>query len=147
MKHTLLALPCIAALAACAPGGDTAPVPEGFALTGATIAPLAETNLCAPLGGAGTQPSLQINHTPVAGAPIRVRMYDAHSDGTVTEHNRVTVISEADGTTLADSGFLPPCNRTGGARDSSYRFDISAGGQMTTVTWGGYDSSDGEIVN
>jgi hypothetical protein len=118
-----------------------------FSVSRGTIQPLRTANLCTQIGGQSAQPQLTISHSPVADVPIRVRMYDVHNDGTATEHNTVRARSEADGTTVVSSGFRPPCNRTNGARNSSYRFDIIAGGQTQTVQWGGYNSTTQRITN
>ena len=120
---------------------------SGFAITGIGINPLKKANLCSKIGGRGTQPKLVIQHSPTAGVPITVRMYDVHGARDVTEHNTVRVNSSGSGTTTVESGFRPPCNTTGGRKNSSYRFDISAGRQKTTVTWGNYDSNKKMIVN
>jgi hypothetical protein len=117
-----------------------------FNLSGATIAPLAQDNLCTRIGGNSVQPNLTVQHDSVAGQTIRVRMYDVHNDGTTTEHGIVSVASEGDGTTTVSSGFMPPCNTTGGRKNSSYRFDVSTDGDSLTTTWGGYDSTAGEII-
>lgn len=130
------------ALAACEM--DSASV-EGFEIRSVGIAPLATKNLCTAIGGEAVQPQLTVMHSPVPDVRMTVRMYDVHNDGTVTEHNTVRVTTDADGSTLVNSGFLPPCNRTEGRRNSSYRFDIFAGGQTTTLTWGDFNSSTMQI--
>lgn len=118
--------------------------PVDFSVSNVSVAPMAQANLCKQIGGNAVQPNLTISHTAVAGVPISVRMYDVISDGSTYEHRRVRTTSEADGTTVVSSGFLPPCNTTG-RTTSSYRFDISAGGETTTVGWGTYDSTSGKI--
>ncbi|SIS73335.1 hypothetical protein [Phaeovulum vinaykumarii] len=116
-----------------------------FVVSRVDIAPMAQQNLCRQLGGQAVQPGLTISHTKLEGVPIMVRMYDVISDGSRVEHRRVRVLSEADGTTEVSSGFLPPCNRTHGRTNSSYRFDIRAGRQKTTIRWGDYNSANGTI--
>ncbi|MCV2889851.1 hypothetical protein [Ruegeria aquimaris] len=117
-----------------------------FALTGVSIAPLKTANLCSKIGGKGAQPELVLKHNAVAGAKIKVRMYDVHSKRDVTEHNTVRVKSSGSGQTVVNGGFRPPCNTTGGRKNSSYRFDISVDGKKTTVIWGNYDSKMKKIV-
>lgn len=134
-------------IAGCMPSDSSETAGVDFSVSKGTIQPLKTANLCTQIGGQSVQPSLTIMHSPVADIPIRVRMYDVHNDGTVTEHNSVRVRSEADGTTVVSSGFRPPCNRTGGAKNSSYRFDIIVDGQKTTVKWGDYNSVSESIVN
>ncbi|MGJ3264358.1 MAG: hypothetical protein ACFE0R_14095 [Salinarimonas sp.] len=104
-------------------------------------------NLCRPLGGAGAAPDLTIVHSPVAGVPIRVRMYDRLSDGSTFEHRATTVRSDASGRTVVDYAFLPPCNTTGGRLDSHYLFDIAAGSSRETVSWARFDSRERRIRN
>lgn len=125
---------------------DTSAQSNKFQLTGIGISPMKTANLCSKIGGKGTQPNLVVQHSAVAGVPITVRMYDVHSARDVTEHNTVRVTSSGSGKTTVNSGFRPPCNTTGGRKNSSYRFDISAGGQKTTVVWGNYDSAKKQIT-
>lgn len=117
-----------------------------FDLTGVSIAPMKTANLCSKIGGKGAQPELVLKHSAVAGTKIKVRMYDVHGKRDVTEHNTVRVKSSGSGQTVVNSGFRPPCNTTGGRKNSSYRFDVSVGGKTTTVIWGNYDSGKKRIV-
>lgn len=117
-----------------------------FELSGVSIAPMKTANLCSKIGGKGAQPELALKHNAVAGTKIKVRMYDVHGKRDVTEHNTVRVKSSGSGQTVVNSGFRPPCNTTGGRKNSSYRFDISAEGKTTTVIWGNYDSKMKKIV-
>lgn len=117
-----------------------------FKLSNIGIAPLKKANLCRKIGGNGQQPQLVIEHSPVKGVRIKVRMYDDHGGGRITEHNTVRVRSSGSGKTIVKSGFRPPCNTTNGKRSSSYRFDIVANGQKATVRWGDYDSGRKAIV-
>ena len=128
----------------CVPMGAMA---AEFKLSKIELAPLKKANLCGKIGGQGQQPVLVINYAPVAGVTIRVRMYDDHGKGKITEHNTVKVKSSGSGKTVVNAGFRPPCNTTNGKRSSSYRFDIIAKGQKATVKWGDYDSAKKRIVN
>lgn len=158
MKHIALMLGACLALTAC---GETAgdlraktsdmmgSAREYFAkfeLTTAGITSLGEENLCPALGGTSVPPMITIQHSQVADIPITVRMYDSHSDGTVTEHGTVTVPSEEDGDTIVREGFQPPCNITAGQRDSVYKFDIHTKNSSMTLLWGGYASRDMEVI-
>ncbi|MHA6323543.1 hypothetical protein [Roseivivax sp. CAU 1753] len=143
---TIFAIPL--ALAACA---DTNMQPgvtstgQDFALTGVSVPAMNRANLCTDLGGQGTIPAITITHSAVAGVPITVRMYDNLSNGAVFEHGSTRVMSDADGTTVVTHTFRPPCNTTGGARNSSYNFDVVAAGAKITRPWGTYNSATGAI--
>ncbi|MEZ5716805.1 MAG: hypothetical protein R3D85_17635, partial [Paracoccaceae bacterium] len=94
-----------------------------FKLGKIEIAPLKDENLCGKIGGKSKQPVLAINHSPVGDVVIKVRMYDDHGKGKITEHNTVRVKSSSSGRTVVGKGFRPPCNTTNGKRSSSYRFE------------------------
>ncbi|MFC3644651.1 hypothetical protein [Aquibium oceanicum] len=118
---------------------------SAFRITGVSVPSLKKENLCASLGGGGATPSVVVRHSAVAGVPIRVRMYDVLSTGRVFEHGTTRVMSNASGTTTVTHRFRPPCNTSGGRRNSSYRFDVTASGQTVTERWGTYNSGTGKI--
>ncbi|MFX3680933.1 MAG: hypothetical protein ACN6I5_06950 [Hyphomicrobiales bacterium] len=115
-----------------------------FQVNSVSVSPLTLDNICTRLGGRGAPPTLTIRHSPVAGVPIRIRMWDQISNGTTFEHRRTRVTSDGTGTTVVNHRFLPPCNTTGNTV-SSYRFDVTADGNTTTTVWGGYDSRSRSI--
>ena len=125
--------------------GAAIPSDQAFEIRSAAIAPLMTRNLCTAIGGKSVQPALTVLHSPISGQRVTVRMYDVHNDGTVSEHRTVRVRSEADGSTLVNKGFLPPCNTTEGRRNSSYRFDISAANDTITLNWGDFNSKTMQI--
>lgn len=121
-------------------GAGAGPETETFAIATVTVSPMAMANLCSQLGGQGERPRIVITHTAQAGVPIRVRMYDDLSDGSTFNHGSTRMRSDASGRTTVDYAFRPPCNTTGGRRNSTYRFDVTAGDSSRTVTWGRYNS-------
>ena len=117
--------------------GTTVAASSAFRIAGVSLPPLKKENLCAALGGGGATPSVVVRHSAVAGVPM--------STGGVFEHGSPRVMSNASGTTTVTHQFRPPCNTSGGRRNSSYRFDVTASGQTVTERWGTYNSGTGKI--
>lgn len=141
-----LALLALSACSATTGGGAAADAPnQPFDLTGVSISPMTEANLCSDLGGQGQAPTVTIRHTAAAGVPIRLHLQDRLSDGSTFNHRSTTVRSDASGTTTVNHRFLPPCNTTGGRIDSHYQLTVEAGGETETVTWARFNSGSRAI--
>lgn len=147
MKLAIMAVgaTAIMALAACSTTGDgtgteTAPV-KLFEIANVTISPMTTANLCRQLGGQGQPPTVTIQHTTVAGTPIRLHMQDKLSDGSTFNHRSTRVMSDGSGTTIVNYAFLPPCNTTGGRLNSNYQLTVEAGGKSSITPWARFNSA------
>ena len=123
---------------------------DAVEITGVSISSASKVNLCKKLGGYGKAPIITIRHEKKKGDIIKVRMYDVLTGAgkNPIEHRTKKTRSEADGTTVLEANFLPPCNTTGGRRNSSYRFDVSSkGSSKTTKRWFSFNSKSKKISN
>lgn len=150
MKHfflnTAVGFSLLLGLSGCLSTPASGPGSADFTLNAVTVAPMTKANLCTRLDGAGKQPEVTISHSPVAGVPIVIRMFDKLSNGGTYDHKSVRVLSDGSGTTRVNDGFLPPCNTNAGRVDSSYRFTVEAAGQSVTRTWADFLSGPLRIL-
>ena len=119
---------------------------QTFAISDVEVTPLATSNLCAALGGAGAPPHIEIRHSPIGGVAIHIHMEDRPSGAAVVNHGSTTILSSASGTTVATPNFLSPCNRTH-RLTSHYVIKVSVKGQAIERSFGGYDSARGAIIS
>lgn len=113
---------------------------QSFEIESVSISTMTEASLCRDLGGQGAAPTVTVNHTAVAGVPLRLSLTDYLSDGSTFNHRSTRVSSDASGTTVVDYAFLPPCNTTDGRLNSDYRLTVQAGDDSETISWAKFDS-------
>ena len=114
-------------------------------ISSVTVEPMKIANLCSSIGGRGKDPKLTIKHSKLAGAKIRIKMFDKVSNGRTVNHYSTTIKASPSGTTRISYGFRPPCNTTGNST-SNYYFSVSSGKSRKTVKWGRYNSITKKII-
>ena len=135
----------ILVLVALSGGVGFAQAQQAFQITGLSVTPMSNANLCGSLGGSRKAPALVIRHSKIAGVKITVKMVDNTSRGSRINHGATVVTSKASGETALTYAFLPPCNRSR-LSTSNYSVSVEAKGSRKEILFGRYDSAAGKIL-